>query len=109
MDSDSLSLHKRFYLFSAHYRLSHSFGHLYLICFPTDAKLFFYIMTLLNASAESLYIEDWKTTTPRQILSNTASRKDENEMLPLHHLAAVSDSLSVESLKLLVDVIYVIN
>jgi hypothetical protein len=77
---------------------------LHYACEGKTPNSFFYIMTLLNASAESLYIEDWKTTTPRQILSNTASRKDENEMLPLHHLAAVSDSLSVESLKLLVDV-----
>jgi hypothetical protein len=64
----------------------------------------FYIMTLLSASTESVYVEDWQTRTPRHILTNTASRKDENEMLPLHHLAAASDTLSVESLKLLVDV-----
>jgi hypothetical protein len=32
-----------------------------------------HIVTLLNASAESLYIEDWQSRTPRQILSNTAS------------------------------------
>jgi hypothetical protein len=42
---------------------------------------------LLNASAESLYIEDWQSRTPRQILSNTASW-----------------ILLLESLQLLVDV-----
>jgi ankyrin repeat protein len=57
-----------------------------------------HVMTLLNASAESLYVEDWQGRTPRQLLSNTASREDENKMLPLHHLASASDVLSLESL-----------
>jgi ankyrin repeat protein len=61
-------------------------------------------MTLLNTSAESFSVENWQRRTPRQLLSNTASREDENKMLPLHHLAEASDTLSVESLKLLVDV-----
>lgn len=63
-----------------------------------------HIVTLLNACAESLYVEDWQSRTPRQILSNTVSRKDKNKMLPLHHLAAASDVLLPESLQLLVDV-----
>ena len=63
-----------------------------------------HIVTLLNASAESLYIEDWQSRTPKQILSNTASWKDENKRLPLHHLAAAPDVLLLESLQLLVDV-----
>jgi len=61
-------------------------------------------LTLLNASAESLYVEDWQGRTPRQLLSNIASQKDEKKMHSLHHVAAASDTLSAESLQLLVDV-----
>jgi ankyrin repeat protein len=77
---------------------------LHYACEGKTPNSIFYIMTLLSSSTESVYVEDWQTRTPRHILTNTASRKDENEMLPLHHLAAASDTLSVESLKLLVDV-----
>jgi ankyrin repeat protein len=77
---------------------------LHYACEGKTANFVFYIMTLLDSSPDSLHVEDRQRRTPRQVLSNTLSLADENKMLPLHHLAASSASLSVESLQLFVNV-----
>jgi hypothetical protein len=63
-----------------------------------------YVKALLQASkADSLFIQDNQGKHAMQSFTCTASCRDENKRLPLHHLAANSNILSEKSLQLIVN------
>jgi ankyrin repeat protein len=65
-----------------------------------------YVKALLNVdnnNTDFLTVQDDHGVTPLRLLTQRASKQDENMMLPLHYLAATLNGLTVKSLQLLVD------
>ncbi len=62
-----------------------------------------YVMALVDASAESLTIQDNRGGTPLQLLTSAACNLVEKKLFPLHRLAARSHKLCKKSLQLLAD------
>ncbi len=71
----------------------------------TNAPLFLeYVMALIDANhTESFTFKDNQGWTPLQLLTSKASSPDKKKRLPLHYLAATSNGLSEQSMKILVD------
>ena len=57
------------------------------------------VLVLLEASEESFMIPDENGTTPSQLLSKVASKKNSNGMLPLHRHARYSERFTVSALR----------
>ncbi len=76
---------------------------LHYACTGSSSNFLEHVMVLLDAHNDSLHIKDNHGRTPLKLLSNTASIPDEKGMLPLHHLAASSHTLTEQSLLFLVN------
>jgi ankyrin repeat protein len=77
---------------------------LHYACVSNAANQLEVVITLFDANADSINIDDSQGRTSMQVLKFTAFHQTENKIYPLHHLAATSENLKVKSLQLLVNV-----